>query len=340
MPNRISTANIAIDGAARSDHLGNLALGQQWWMDYATNKGSTHVENANTTDRQEDFEQVMDRLKLIQERELMLAGDLISAGLTVDADVTSTVITVDNEADMGEARVDLNVALLDDDQTTYGQTSTPNPIIHKSYNIPFRQEGFSYKRTSGEGRSMRAVMDKTESIVTNGDTSIVVTINGAAQTLSGYTTHSDRTTRTISDWTTATTDVLKDVRDMLSDLFVTNGITARPGSVNMYVANNLWIAVLREDAFAGKGGTFMEEILRQNPEIGAIKPAEKMTDDEVVLVVMEDQYVQLAVSQTPIVVPHIKTAALQPQRFTTYAIWAPIIHVDSNSKTGIVHGST
>ena len=26
MPNRISTANIAIDGAARSDHLGNLAL--------------------------------------------------------------------------------------------------------------------------------------------------------------------------------------------------------------------------------------------------------------------------------------------------------------------------
>ena len=294
--------------------------------------------NAGTV-RKDDFEGLQTELKMIQERTLVAVQDLISAGLTFPEAIFHTVVSTENVQDMDDAKVDINTAQLGNDDTVFGITSVPLPIIHKTFSIPWRQEGLDYKRSTGVNRALRKIMEASDNLVVNGDSSIAVTVNGALQTLYGYTSHPNRTTRTITDWVAATTSLLSDVNNMLSDMFNTNKITAELGSINMYVSNSIWM-ILRQQAFSAKGEqTFMAQILKDYPEIGSIRPLESLTTKNVLMIYMRPESVQLAIAASPVVVPHVKQVTIAPQTFTGYAVWTPIIHVDSAGLTGVVHGA-
>lgn len=297
------------------------------------------ITNA-TTVRKDDFEQILAGVKMLQELELPGIMDLKSRGLVVGASITDTIVTQEYELDLGDASQGMEYGPEGADQTRFGYVSTPNPLIWKDFQVPFRQEGFNYKSQIGGSRAMRKVMEAYENNLFNGNSNISVTVDGTARVLYGYTNHPNRATETISDWASATTNTLANVRSMLDEMFNTNKITPAPGSIMMYVATNLWMP-LTTDAFSAKGDrSFREQILYRHPEIADIKPSTKLTASNVVMVSMQPDHVALAEAQAPVVIPHIKTVDLAPMKWTAYACGVPIIYVDGNSKTGIVHGST
>lgn len=321
---------IFVANKQRASHEGHLESVYQTWKD---------VINESTL-RKEDFERILEELKMIQEHTLVAVTDLRSRGLVVGTSISDMVVSVEDVSDMEDANVDMNTVQLNADDTVFDITSVPQPIIHKSYRVPWRQEGFGYKNSVGNNRAMRKVLEKYDSLVVNGDSSISITINGAAWPIYGYTTQPNRTTDTISDWTAATTNLLSDVNGLFDKLFNTNKITATAGSVMMYVANDLW-TVLRQQAFANKGQlTFFDQIKQDYPELIDIKPLESLASKNVLLVVLQSEFVQLGEAVSPVIVPHTKKVAIAPQDFTGYAVGTPILKQDSNDLTGIVHGST
>lgn len=313
----------------RHDHASNIVGAFDKWEG---------LINASTL-KKDDFEGMRDEIKRIQELNLVAAQDLITKGLTFDETVMHTVVTVHNELDMSDAKRSINPTQLTGDQSGFGLTSVPLPIIHKTFEIPWRQEGFNYKQSTGFGRTMRKIMESSNDLVVNGDTSIQININGANQPIYGYTSHPNAASVTITDWAAATTSILSDVQKLWNAMFTTNKVPPRAGSLTMYVPTDYY-SVLRNQAFANKGElTFEQQILRDYPEIEAIKPDPSLATQNVVLVAMMPEYVQLAVAQSPIIVPHVKEVSIMPQFFTGYAVWTPFIHVDANNKTGVVHGS-
>lgn len=293
--------------------------------------------NAATT-KKDDFERILEGTKEIQELKLPWIEDFQSQGLMVPVAITDTVISKQYNYDFDPASIGIEYAPMGDDESRFGLTSTPNPIIWKDFSVPWRQEGFNYKTEVGRNRGLRQVAEKGDSVLFEGDTDIAVTINGSLQKLYGLASHPSVTEVTISDWTSATTSLLTNVNSMMNAFYVTNKVTLGPSSVMMYVASNFW-TLLRQQAFSAKGdNSFYAQILADYPEIIDIKPAPSLTTKEVVMVLMEPEYVQFGMAQAPVVIPHVKDVSIAPMRWTAYMVGAPLIHVDANGLTGIVHG--
>jgi len=298
---------------------------------------SDQFSNAATV-RKDDFERIIAALKEVQRHDLVAVADLRSRGLVENTRITDTVVGVENTSEMEAAQNSMNVAQLGMNKSVYAQTYTPNPIVHHTHGIDWRQN-FGYSVTNGNKESMRKVMERSEANVVNGDSTLVVRFNGANQVMYGYTSHPNRTTVAVDDWAVSTTNLLANVNSLMSAMYNTNKIKAARGTIIMYVPTNSYM-VLRQQAFSNKGDmTFEQQILTSYPEIAKIEPLPDLATGNPLLVYMKPQHVSLAISQAPVTVPHLKNLEILPQLFTTYAVWTLIIHVDSNSLTGIVQGT-
>lgn len=290
------------------------------------------------TVRKDDFERILDALKEIQRLSLHAVMDLRDRGLTVPTSITDMIVGSENVSEMEPAQNSMNIVQLESNKTQFAATYAPQPIVHHTHNIDWRQN-FGYKVTTGNRESMRKVMERSETNLVNGDSTIQVRANGANQVLYGYTSHPNRTTVPVDDWAVSTTNLLANVNSMMAAMYATNKIEGGPGSMMLYVPTNAWM-VLRNQAFSAKGEmTFYKQILNDYPEIADIRPLIDLATGNPVLVYMAPSSVQLSIAQEPITVPHIKTLDLLPQLFTTYAVWTPLFHVDVNGLTGIVQGT-
>lgn len=323
---------------AYGDAMADIQSAPQVWADLQNREFHDNISNATTTFR-DDFSRIMTQVKMIQERSLIAAQDLISAGLSFSEDIKTMLVGVEDEEDFSDAVVSMNPTQEVNDESRYNATYTPMPVIEKGYRIQWRQD-FDYKRDTGFRRAIRKVMVASNNIVMNGHANIVVNFNGVANTISGYTNLSGRTTTVITtSWATATTSILADVKLMMAGMWNTNKVP-KDVPLIMYVPTDYWIP-LQDDYSAAKGDrTFMEQILRKYPSIRDIRPDPSLATANVVLVAMDSEYVQLATAQMPIVVPHVKQVSIAPQDFTCYAVWVPILKTDSNGLTGVVHAST
>jgi hypothetical protein len=299
---------------------------------------------AASTLREDDYKVILDRVKELQKLRLVGMESLMSRGLSVSTSLEDMIVQKEYVLDIGEAERSMNPTQFSDNDTNYGFTVTANPITHLTWSLARRQQGHDYKRTIAESLAMRKVMESLEYMLFKGDSSINVVVNGTAATVYGYLNAPGKADVTISNWFSAQTDVLSDARALVDAFSTTLKISPAVGGLEMYIPYTI-NKILDGDAFTSKGDrSFKEQILKQNPEIGAIKPTEQLTGTDtscqIVLQNMDASNIELATAQTPTVLPHIKSVDLEPQKWTAMACMVPLFHVDANGNGGTVVGAT
>jgi hypothetical protein len=294
------------------------------------------VVNANGTLRHEDFMIIRDRIVEVRRRSLHGIQDLMDMGLRFDVSIMDQLVGFEKINEFQEAEQQMNPNAYQNNDTNFTEDFVPNPITHHSFQVPWRQQGFDYKRSLGLSESTRQVSEKLENTLFNGNTSIVVSFNGSNFPIYGYTTHPDRGTGTISDWTIqANVDkIVDEVVDQVSAMFSGQGGIGN-NSVMLYLDNDFW-NVFQKDYKAEVKGTVMERV-KKIAQIKDVKPAEKLASKTAVLVEMESRTVELAVATDIVAVPHTKTNPMAPQPVTTYAAMVHQIKSDTNGNTGIRH---
>ena len=291
----------------------------------------------NGTLLHEDFLSIQDRVQEVRRRALNGIQDLKDAGLTFSENISTQLVGFEKINEFQAAKQDMNPNVNQNNDTVFTEDFVPLPIAHQSWDIPWRQTGFDYKRSVALPESVRQVAERLESTLFNGNSGISVTYNNNPFTIYGYTTHPNRGQGTISDWTLLANydKIVPETIDQIGLMWATQGGVSND-SVVMYVANDIW-TVLQNDYIAAFPSDPMMDRIKEIAQIRDIKPAEKLADGQVVLVEMSERTVQLAVAADLITVPHTKDNPFDPQTFTTYGAMVQQIKVDTNSNTGIRH---
>jgi len=364
-------------GNSRAEHAANIMQGAQMWANYdklhadqfaASSKGQgkyivVNAEgkiigrdnkptaalqkmavNANGTLRHEDFLVIQDKIVEVRRRSLNGITDLQSGGLSFGVDICEQLVGFENVNEFQAAIQEMNPENYQNNDTAFTEDYTPNPITHQSFSVPWRQQGFDYKRSLGMTESVRQVAERLEETLFNGNTGIVVNFGGANQPLYGYTTHPNRGTGSISDWTLTTAAglaaIVPETVSSIGAMFSSQGGVGND-SVMIYVANDIWTNLQNdykvESTDTSGSGMMIVDRMRKIAQVKDVKPAEKLAAGEVVMVEMAARTVELAVATDIISVPHQKTNPMQPQVMTTYAAMVHQIKVDSNSLTGVLH---
>lgn len=303
------------------------------------NEAKALVQHANGTTRHEDFLVIQDRIVEVRRRALNGIMDLMGAGLVFDVAISEQLVGFENVNEFQEAEQDMNPNKYQNNDTTFGEDFVPNPITHQSFQVPWRQTGFDYKRSLGLSESVRQVSERLEKTLFNGNSSISVTFNGTAFPIYGYTTHPDRGTGTISDWTLEANveKIVPELIDEIGNMWAGQG-GIENDSITVYVANDIW-NVLQKDYKAEVAGSILAR-MKEVAQVRDVKPAEKLASKNVVLVEMLARTIELARASDIITVPHVKTNPMAPQALTTYAAMVQQIKVDNTGNTGVRHLST
>jgi hypothetical protein len=358
-------------GASRAEHAASITMASNSWQQYqATHeqvfaenglnkyvlvdsdknivaRNSTTAElvknalynNASHTLRHEDYLVIQEMITEVRRRKLNGIADLQSSGLTFPVNIGDQIVGTENINEFADAEQEQNPSGYDNEDTVYSETYVPNPITHKSFGVPWRQQGFNYKSSAGLKESMRKVAERLEETLFNGNSKISVNFGGVAQPIYGYTTHPDRGTATISDWSVEANNdaIVNEVISNVGTMFKDQG-GVELGSVVLYFPKNFKEAMDR-DYSSVKGDLTVAERIMKIPEIKDVKFAEKLDDSNVMYVEMSDRTIQLAVASDIVSVPHVKTNPMASQVMTTYAAMVQIIKSDSNGNTGILHAS-
>lgn len=294
------------------------------------------LTNADGTLRHEDFLVIQDRIVEVRRRALNGITDLQAAGLSFGVGIGEQLVGFENINEFQAAEQEMNPNAYQNNDTVFTESFVPNPITHQSFQVPWRQEAFDYKRSLGMTESVRQVAERLEDTLTNGNTGIAVNFNGTTYPIYGYTTHPDRGTGTISDWTNAANVelIIPELIDEIGSMWADQG-GVNNGRVMVYVANDIW-NTFQKDYKAEVRGSIMERA-KEIAQVMDVKPLEKLANGTVVLVEMESRTIELAIASDIIAVPHTKTNPFAPQVMTTYAAMVHQIKVDSNGNTGIRH---
>lgn len=354
-------------GVGRAEHAAMIAMNGQNWSDYEILHNELFAEhnlhkwqlinaegelvtnsddklqlltNANGTVRHEDFLVIRDMVIEVRRRGLHAISDLREAGLSFTVAIGEQLVGFESVNEFQEAKQEMNPNSFDNNDTTFTETFVPNPITHSTFSVPWRQEGFNYKRSLGLIESLRQVSERLEETTTNGNANVVVNFNGTNHAIFGYTNDPNRGTGTISDWTIeANRDkIINELIEEISDMWDTQG-GVNNDSVMVYVANDIW-NILQKDYITGQVSESIADRMRKVAQVKDVKPLEKLASTQVVLVEMERRTVELAVASDIIITPHTKTNVMMPQVMTTYAAMVHKIKSDNNGNTGIRHLST
>lgn len=354
------SAQVAV-GKNRSDHAAAIRNSQRTWEKYS----NTHMDSyssvgekkyvivntegnvlqraedpklltVNGTLRHEDFLTIQDMVTEVRRRSLNGIADLQSRGLSFSVDIEEQLVGFESLNEFQAAKQEMNPNSYQNNDTVYTEDYVPNPITHQSFGVPWRQKGFDYKRSAGMSESIRQVAERLEDTLFNGNTDIAVTFSGTQFPIYGYTTHPNRGTGTISDWSNIANieNVVPELITQIGGMFSGQGGVGN-NSVVVYVANDIWVN-LQNDYKAEVTGSVLERIMKI-PQVLDVKPAEKLANTQVVLVEMERRTVELAQASDIISVPHQIITPFASQDMTTYAAMVQQIKVDSNGNTGIRH---
>jgi hypothetical protein len=361
MGNLIKTAF----GNDRSAHAVNIALHANNWAEYEKIHKDVFAENnlrkyhvvdssgklianaddalelvhhTNGTVRHEDFLVIRDMVVEVRRRDLTGINDLKAAGLTFNADIGDQLVGFEVISEFTEAQQEMNPQNFDNNDIVYTEDFVPNPITHSTFNVPWRQQGFNYKRSAGLAESLRQTAERLEETLFNGNSNIAVSYNGSNSTIYGYTTDPNRGTGTITDWTLNATNrdlIVSEVITQVGAMYSDQGGVAND-SVVLYVSNDFW-TIFQNDYVDGQPSKTILARLRDIAAIKDVKPAEKLASKSAVLVEMRSRAVELAIASDIIVTPHTKTNPMQPQAMTTYAAMVQKIKADANGNTGVRH---
>lgn len=295
------------------------------------------ITNADGTLRHEDFLVIRDKIIEVRRRALNGIADLEAAGLSFNVSLGEQLVGFENINEFQDAEQEMNPNSYQNNDTVFTESFVPNPITHQSFSVPWRQQGFDYKRSLGMSEAIRQVSERLEETLFNGNAAIKVSFGSSTHGIFGYTTDPNRGTGTISDWTNAAnndviiTETIREIGNMWN-----NQGGVGNDSVVIYVANDIW-TVLQNDYNSAFPSKTIKDRMMDIAQVKDVKPAEKLATKQVVMVEMEQRTVEIAKASDIITVPHIKTSPMSPQVLTIYAAMVHKIKSDSNGNTGVRH---
>lgn len=361
--NKLNLIQTAI-GNARAEHAATIAMNGQRWSEYEQTHNDVFAEqnlnkyhvvnaqgelitkgddklalvtNATGTVRHEDFMVIRDMVIEVRRRKLNGISDLKEAGLSFSASLGDQLIGFENVNEFQAADQSMNPNSYDNNDTVITEDFVPNPITHSSFSVPWRQEGFNYKRSLGMAESLRQIAERLEETLFNGNAGIAVTFNGTSFPIYGYTTDPSRGTGTISDWTAGASQglIVNELIDQIGAMWSNQGGISN-NSVMVYVANDIWNVLQKDYNTTNPSKTILAR-MKDIAQVKDVKPAEKLASTQVVLVEMEARTVELGIASDIIVVPHAKTSPMMPQVLTGYAAMVQKIKSDNAGNTGVRH---
>ena len=299
----------------------------------------------NAVLRKDEWEQLDTALITVARERLTAAADLMDRGLVfnIPNGMGTTIVQHETVSEMTEAQVSMDgVTKGENDRVLFSLVSTPLPIIHHDFQISARVLAAS--RTLGAAldttqveEAMRQVAETTESMVLNGYSGgDLLGFGSSSAQIFGYTNRTDRNTFTIStDWDADSitgSDILADVLGMISAAHSDRMF----GPYILYVATNYWVK-LQDDFKANSDKTILNRIL-EIAGIEAVKPADKLSNDTVLLVQMVRSNVDMVVGMQPTTVEWESQGGMM-MMFKVMSIMVPRVKLDHNGRSGIVHAT-
>lgn len=274
---------------------------------------------------------------------LVAAADLQRLGLTfnVPNGLGTTVLEWQDMSEMTAASVSMDGATETEiDRVQFNTQSMPLPLIHHGWRLSRRVLEASRRRgesldTSMADAASRQVSEKIEDVIFSGLPNL--SFSGGSQVY-GYTTHPDRSTVSLSTQWDASAKSPVDIKDDVVSMVGNAQSNNFNGPFILYVPSN-YASVIIDDYTDGSGsGTIMT--IRQRLEaiepIQQVKVADKLPDDNVVLVQMTRNVVDLVNVLEPTTVEWSSGNEMVAY-FMVMASQLPRIKSDANNVTGVVH---
>ena len=299
----------------------------------------------NAVLRKDEWEQLDAALISVARERLTAAADLMDRGLVynVPNGMGTTIVQHETVSEMTEAQVSMDgITKGENDRVTFSLVSTPLPIIHHDFQISARVLAAS--RTSGAPldttqveEAVRQVAETTEGLVLNGYSGgDLLGFGSSSAQLFGYTNRTGRNVYSIgTDWDDAAatgSTILADVLNMISAAHGDHMF----GPYVLYVPTNYWVA-LQDDFKPDSDKTILNRLLDISG-IEAIKPADKLADDNVLLVQMTKSNVDMVVGMQPTTVEWESQGGMM-MMFKVMSIMVPRVKLDHNGNSGIVHAT-
>lgn len=226
------------------------------------------------------------------------------------------------------------------DHLRFDLVSTPLPIIHRDFQLTARHLAASRNGgipldTSGIEEATRQVAEKIEDVLFNGQSSgDVLGFGSSSAQIFGYTNRTNRNTVTVTaHWNDSASSGTTILADVLSAI-TTAQADRMYGPYMLYVPTNWWVDIF--DDFKDSSDKTIIQRIRELPGIIDVKVADKLTDDNAVLVQMTRSNVDMAVGMQPTVVQW-ETQGGMVLNFKVMAIMTPRIKLDYGDRSGVVH---
>jgi len=273
----------------------------------------------------------------IQRTSLAVFNDL-SATLSMPMPIGKLVHHFQTVSDSGQVNVSLDGRGKGRiDQPVFEYHGTPLPIIDSPFGYGWRQvaaartEGFSLD-AAGRTNSMRRIAEKAESLMLNGDATIVV----GADPLYGLRTHPRRNTRTTGQALNGATGA-QWVAEMVATVKLLHADNFKvPATI--YLNFDDWFYASHTEFTAGYPKTIAQKVMEISG-ISAIVEADSINPGEIIAVVKDRNVLQVLNGMPMTTRAQFRANPEDDYNFVTMAAVALEIKFDSAQNCGIAHSS-
>ncbi|MDL5361357.1 major capsid protein [Halalkalicoccus sp. NIPERK01] len=158
-----------------------------------------------------------DLMVTVAQERLNIVADWQGRGLIDTVGIGTTITSWQETNAFGEAAVDMAPESLGDEQASeYATKYAPVPIIHQDIRFNRREGDQHDVRGTDAPKSIRSVLEKMEEFAVEGWGQTIVDADGREAHIYGLRTHPDRNTYPGSNWSTDSSAVDPDVREMIS----------------------------------------------------------------------------------------------------------------------------
>ena len=323
-----ANATISKPGALGASGPGQLLMANGW---------DPQCLRANSVLRKEEWIEFDRTLVPIARQRLRGVNDLVSAGLTLTLGngMGTTILQWEEVSDMDAADISMDgVTRGVHDRVRFDINNLPIYIVHKDFHVNLRNLESSRRLgvpidTTQVEVATRKVADQVESILFNGTT---LTFGG--NSVFGYRTATNRNLFTISPlWGSATgAQIVTDVIDMIAAAQADNMF----GPYVLYMGVNYWNLLL--DDYKAESDKSIIGRIKELEGISAVRVADVLPVDHVLLVQMTKDVVDLVIGMQPRVVQWDVEGGFQTN-FKVLTILVPRMKNDFDNRSGIVHGA-
>jgi len=315
----------------------------QAWISRLIDNQDGQIVNTQASLHYEDHKLMIDEVKEAQRYRSSIFDTLAAIpGVLMSSSISDTVV---GYQDMNEfdATASMDGSNRQDQESNYVQSWVPQPVYHADFNIQWRQAGFAYKQGDGITGCTNAVMDKRDSVLTLGDSTIAIGVGGAAATaLTGLTNAPGTLAQagSMTNWGAAANKatVYNEAVALIDTMYDTDRSAQQPNSLLFMVANDV-ITQLELKADASNIGPTNKEAIESISAVNSVVANKDLVDGSVLIVEMSPSVIRIPQAQGIVVAPHMISDPMAKQRYTVFSASTVIVLQDRAGRSGVSYAT-